>query len=103
MLRTVCDDGSRTASSIIFFVALSSLYSACSSESQRRALRSSFSSVSDISRYKYLIKSCSVNVFVIGSGFCHFLPKIDERIPHPAQRGVYAHAGAVCDFLKTHL
>src|SRR5690606_3714664 len=103
MLRTVCDEGSRTASSIIFFMALSSLYSARSSESQRRALLSSFSSFSDVSWYKYLIKSRSVNVFVIGSGFCHFLPKIDERVPHPAQRGVDAHAGAVRYFLKTHL
>lgn len=103
MLRTVCEDGSRTASSIIFFTALSSLKSASSSESQRRALLSSFASFSDVSWYKYLIKSRSVNVFVIGSGFYHFLSEVDERVPHSAQRGVDAHAGAVRYFLKTHL
>src|SRR5690606_2020946 len=84
-------------------MAHNSLYSARSSESQRRALLSSLSSFSDVSRYKYLIKSCSVNVFVIGSGFYHFLSKIDKRITHSAQCGVYADSRAVGNFLKAHL
>src|SRR5688500_1756259 len=71
--------------------------------SQINALSISVFSSSVVSRYKYLIRSVWVNVFIIGSVFCHLLAEVDQRITHPSQRSINTYTSAGRNFLKTHI
>src|SRR6185503_14733873 len=104
MLRTVADEGCSRAVSSCFLVAINSLNCSCNSESPIRALLISVVSVAEVSWYKYRIRSFWVKVFVIGNIiFNHLLSQVNQRIPHPSQRRVDTHTGAVSNFLKAHL
>src|SRR5687767_4654696 len=85
-------------------MAFRSLYSACNSESHLSALLISLDSSSEVSWYRNLIKSFWVKIFIIGYfRLNHFLSQVDQGVPHPSQRRVYAHTCAVCDLLEAHL
>src|SRR5215216_4394746 len=100
MLSTVLGDGSIWASSIPRFISRNSWQSVCNSLSQTSALSISFVSSSVVSRYKYLIRSVCVKVFIIGSVFDHLLAQVDQRIPHSSQCRIDAHACAIGNLLK---
>src|SRR5690349_21884319 len=103
MLKIVDSEGCSAALSRSLRAAQTSLYKAFNLPSRTSARSISFFSSSVVSRYKYLIKSVWVNVFIIGSVFHHFLAQIDECVSHPAQSRINTDACAVGDFLKTHI